>query len=172
MTPSSTDAWTVADPTACPVCGRDSCEDHFPADATNTKADRAAATLHAVRALDLLDTPAPASIVADIANAGQVTVLPSESGAGKTYVVLDLGAAVSDDVPWHGRAVSPRVRGRMSDLKATRWGRGVARCATMPGAASSTCMSSGRATRSRPASRAKGKRPPAANERCATPSPR
>ena len=29
MTPAA-DAWTVADPTACPVCGRDACEDHLP----------------------------------------------------------------------------------------------------------------------------------------------
>ena len=29
MTPP-TDAWTVADPTTCPICGKDSCEQHLP----------------------------------------------------------------------------------------------------------------------------------------------
>ena len=29
---TDTDAWTVEDPCACPVCGRDACEDHFPVD--------------------------------------------------------------------------------------------------------------------------------------------
>ena len=36
-----------------------------------------------------------------------MTVLVSESGAGKTFVLLDLAAAVSDRQAWHGRAVRP-----------------------------------------------------------------
>lgn len=28
---SAADAWVIADPTVCPVCGRDACEDHLPA---------------------------------------------------------------------------------------------------------------------------------------------
>jgi AAA domain-containing protein/primase-like protein len=50
----------------------------------------------------MTETPAP-EIVRGAVWRGSVAVLVSESGAGKTFVVTDLGAAVSDGVPWHGR---------------------------------------------------------------------
>lgn len=104
MTPTSADAWAVADPTLCPVCGRESCEDHLPADAPTTLGPVSSLKLRAVRALDLIDLPAPVAIVEDIASAGAVTVLAGESGTGKTFVLDDLSGAVGDGDAWHGRA--------------------------------------------------------------------
>lgn len=48
--------------------------------------------------------PAPESIVEGILWAGAVTILAGESGAGKSFVAEDLGAAVVDGATWHGRA--------------------------------------------------------------------
>jgi hypothetical protein len=97
------DAWVMEDPTRCEVCGRDACEDHLPAEPASSSSKRP--RLHAQRALDVLTTPRPKEIVEGIAWGGCVTVLVSESGTGKTFVLLDLAGAVSDGVPWHGRAV-------------------------------------------------------------------
>lgn len=97
-----TDAWTVADPVGCPVCGLEACEDHLPADVGRRVAP--AARLRFVRAADLMQAPRPKAIVTGIAWVGCITVLVSESGTGKTFVLLDLAAAVSAGLPWHGRS--------------------------------------------------------------------
>jgi hypothetical protein len=60
-----------------------------------TPAPRAAADV-------LGELPAPA-IIGGIAWAGRLTVLASESGAGKTFALLGLAASVADGVPWCGR---------------------------------------------------------------------
>jgi hypothetical protein len=52
-----------------------------------------------------MDTPRPVEIVEGVAWANCLSVLVSESGAGKTFVLLDVAATVSSDVPWRGRAV-------------------------------------------------------------------
>ncbi len=55
-------------------------------------------------ALDLLTDPPPISLVAEFAWQRGVSVLVSESGAGKTFVLLDLAAAVAGgEKEWHGR---------------------------------------------------------------------
>ena len=103
---SGADAWTVADPTVCLVCQRDACNDpaHLPPRDDEPRRPAPRSQLSAVRALDVITAPLPAEIIEGVASVGRVTVLPSESGAGKTFVLLDLAAAVSDDVAWHGRA--------------------------------------------------------------------
>lgn len=53
----------------------------------------------------VIKTPRPVAIVEGIAWAGCLTVLASESGTGKTFVLLSAAAHVSSDVPWLGRAV-------------------------------------------------------------------
>lgn len=55
-------------------------------------------------AADLMTLPRPIEIVEGVAQEGCVTVLVSESGTGKTFVLLNLSAAVSANLPWHGRA--------------------------------------------------------------------
>jgi AAA domain/DnaB-like helicase N terminal domain len=55
----------------------------------------------------VLEEPPLIAVVEGVAWQGRVTVLVSESGAGKTFVLLDLAAAVSDRLDWHGRAVCP-----------------------------------------------------------------
>jgi hypothetical protein len=101
----SVDAW--ADACNCPQCGRESCEEHLPPDAdqssTSTAANRP--RLIVQRALDVINAPRPVEIIEGIAWADCLSVLVSESGIGKTFVLLDAAAAVSDGVPWHGRAV-------------------------------------------------------------------
>jgi hypothetical protein len=49
--------------------------------------------------------PRDVEIVEGIAWANRLSIMIAESGAGKTFVLLDLEAAVSDDVAWHGREV-------------------------------------------------------------------
>lgn len=63
------------------------------------------AALQAVPATDLIPAPAPLEIVEAIAWAGCVTCFVSESGAGKTFVLLDLAAAIGAGLTWHGRSV-------------------------------------------------------------------
>lgn len=89
---------SVEDDAGCPVCGSDSCEIHGGAD-TGTRMLR----LEPQRALDVISWPAPAAIVEGVAWSGCLTILVSESGTGKTFVVLSMGAAVADGVPWLGR---------------------------------------------------------------------
>jgi hypothetical protein len=89
--------------------------DDFPPDATtrwgwddaNTTADRPSRPrLRAVSALEAMQEPAPIEVVEGVAWAGCITVLVAESSAGKTFVALDLAAAISAGFSWHGRAVT------------------------------------------------------------------
>jgi hypothetical protein len=93
------DAWVVADPTICCVCGRDSCEDHLPPDSQRDQSPH----LTFQPASVVINAPRPVAVVEGLAWAGCVTVVVSESGAGKTFVTFDMGAAVSAGLPWHGR---------------------------------------------------------------------
>ena len=54
---------------------------------------------------ELMSEPRPAAIVEGVAWAGCCSVFVSESGAGKTFALLGLSAAVSGGETWHGRAV-------------------------------------------------------------------
>lgn len=54
-------------------------------------------------AREIWNDPPPAEIIEGVAWANLITVLVSESGAGKTFVLLDAAAAVSAGLPWHGR---------------------------------------------------------------------
>ncbi len=58
-----------------------------------------------MRAVDAIATPPPATVADGIAWAGCVTLLVGESAAGKTFLLLDLAAAISSDEAWHGRRV-------------------------------------------------------------------
>jgi len=57
------------------------------------------------RAADVINLPLPEAIVEGLAWAGCLTVLVGESAASKTFVLLDLAASVSADLPWHRRGV-------------------------------------------------------------------
>lgn len=59
--------------------------------------------LIAHRASEIIESPSPAEIAEGIAWAGCITIVAAESGAGKTFVQLDLAAAISAGLPWHGR---------------------------------------------------------------------
>jgi GNAT superfamily N-acetyltransferase len=63
------------------------------------------AALTFARADAVIKTPRPVAIIEGIAWAGCLTVVASESGTGKTFVLLSAAAHVSSDVPWLGRAV-------------------------------------------------------------------
>lgn len=115
MTPA--DAWQVEDPTLCPICGLEACEEHFPPspDPEATSRGRgttspdgspaAAGRLAFSAAADVISAPRAVEVVEGVAWAGSRTVLVSESGVGKTFVLLDLAASVSSGVSWHGRDV-------------------------------------------------------------------
>jgi hypothetical protein len=68
-----------------------------------TERTAAVPRLSAVRAADVIAIPRPEEVIEGIATVGGVTVLPSESGTGKTFLLLDMAAAVSGDIKWHGR---------------------------------------------------------------------
>jgi AAA domain-containing protein len=104
----ATDAWCVADPCGCPVCGRDSCEDgsHVPPDDRPATPRPLTPKLAVISARDVIAQPRPAEILEGVAFANCVSVLVSESGAGKTFVLLSMAAAIADGVPWMGRATA------------------------------------------------------------------
>lgn len=84
----------------CPICGKDSCEDHLKAPALSR------ANLRVLTAFEAMALPRPRAILDGLAWETCVSVLVSESGAGKTFLLLDAAGAVSDGVNWHGRRVS------------------------------------------------------------------
>lgn len=80
---------------------------HWEWDDPNTDADKPATPrLVAIRADALQQQPAPPEIVEGVAWAGCLTVLVAESSVGKTFVALDLAAAISAGLSWHGRTVT------------------------------------------------------------------
>lgn len=101
------DVWTAAPDGTCPHCHRDACDDPLHAGPSSAPAP-APAPSHALSfrtAAEMIATPRSAEIVEGVAWAGCITVVVSESGAGKTFATLSISAAVSDDVRWLGRSV-------------------------------------------------------------------
>ena len=90
----------------CPVCSSTTCEDeaHLPPVDGEPKA-RPRPVLRFRTARQLMGEPRPVPIIEGFAWAGCITVLVSESGAGKTFVLNGASAAVGDGCTWHGRAV-------------------------------------------------------------------
>jgi RecA-family ATPase len=80
----------MLDQSACRECGREGCEDH-------------AVGLKVLRAADVIALPQLPEVVGGVAFAGGLTVIASESGTGKTFLGLSMGANVSDGTTWHGR---------------------------------------------------------------------
>src|SRR5687767_3675993 len=76
----------------CPRCAREACDDPLHGAPTRF-----------VSADDLASEPPPTAIVDGVLWARGVTILVGESGAGKTFVTLDLAAAVAAGAWWHGR---------------------------------------------------------------------
>lgn len=108
--PTVVDALWLAENQPCHICGGDNCNEHFPAfplteDVASDIAAGPRSSLNFTSANDLIGAPRPVEIVEGIAWAGCRTVLVSESGTGKTFVLLDLAASVSGGAAWHGRDV-------------------------------------------------------------------
>lgn len=51
---------------------------------------------------DIASVPPAQAVIEGIAFAGSITVLVSESGTGKTFLLLAMAAAISDGARWHG----------------------------------------------------------------------
>lgn len=102
MTAPVTDAWEgrVTDQSECPTCGRENCEGHDQDRPEQKPAPRRWQT-----AADTIETAGAAPIVDGVCWADCLTVLVSESAAGKTFVLLDLFAHLSAGLRWHGREV-------------------------------------------------------------------
>lgn len=75
----------------------------LPSSAINFSTSTPATKSRVVSARELMAEPIEPEVVEDIAAPGCVTVLVSESGAGKTFVAIDIAAAVSAGLPWHSR---------------------------------------------------------------------
>ncbi|MGE3843146.1 MAG: AAA family ATPase [Vicinamibacterales bacterium] len=117
------DAWdgadVVRDLSECPACGRESCEGGCLPDDEHTGAaptPGGSPPAHRFqRAADVLLTPPPLAILEGLLYADRLTVLVAESGAGKTFVALDLTAAIADGLlSWHGRRVTAGSVGYVS----------------------------------------------------------
>jgi len=61
--------------------------------------------LRALSAAEVMTEPRPVPIIEGVAWAGRITVMVSESGAGKTFELLRAGADVADGSTHHGRRV-------------------------------------------------------------------
>ena len=59
-----------------------------------------------VSAEEIAKRPPPEHVVEDIVIRGGVSLLAAESGTGKSFLALSLGAAVSEGRPWSGRDVT------------------------------------------------------------------
>ena len=91
----------------CNVCGRDSCDDrsHVPTiGKPNEVPDSTVGDF--ISAEDIAKTPPPEHVVEDVVVRGGVTVMAAESSAGKTFVGMSIGGAVSEGTEWHGRDVT------------------------------------------------------------------
>ena len=107
LTAREADGWSAVDPSACSLCGSDSCEDpsHLPPDdRTPPTPNSAASKLVVLSADETIALAQPAEILEGVAFSNCVTVLVSESGAGKTFVLLSMAAAIADGVAWMGHA--------------------------------------------------------------------
>lgn len=61
--------------------------------------------LRFLSAAEMIDSPAPVSIVEGLVWRGQQTILVGESGAGKTFVATSIAAHVAEGRDWFGRRV-------------------------------------------------------------------
>jgi hypothetical protein len=75
-----------------------------PSDTVND-APREISRLMFMAADEIISAPRPAEIIEGFAWEGWLSVLVSESGVGKTFVLLDAAASVSSGVAWHRREV-------------------------------------------------------------------
>lgn len=106
------DAWPAgADEPDCPRCGKDTCAGcEREGDAAHArKAADPAPRFRAAR--EWMADPRPPAIVDGITWPGCITVLVAESGAGKTFLMLDLASALATGRTWHGRET---VRGTVA----------------------------------------------------------
>lgn len=90
--PPKKDAWAEC---ACPVCGRETCDDPLHQYPSGFR-----------RAEDIMREPRPQEIVSGVCWADCLTTLTSESGTGKTFVLLGIAAAVSKGEHWQARPVT------------------------------------------------------------------
>lgn len=108
------DAWTLADPCACPVCGRDACEeDHLstpPApDATpgakNPPRGAARAARRIYDDVALMNLAAPPCLIEGRIIARTLVLLYGPSGKYKTFTNINLGLSVTTGIDWFGAPV-------------------------------------------------------------------
>ena len=106
--------WSTPDPSACPVCHSEMCEDqtHYalpwwpaPDDGGAKGGPPSPSPLAFQSAESVIQTPPPFEVVEGVAFADRVTVLVAEPGGSKTFVALDIAAHVSAGIDWRGRTV-------------------------------------------------------------------
>lgn len=88
----------LADPGCCAACGRDSCAEHLAAP------PEPRAPHGFLPAAEVMREPTPREIVSGgYVVADRITVVAGDSGAGKTFVMLDQAAAIGLGARWMGR---------------------------------------------------------------------
>jgi len=78
-------------------------EPDTPPSANSLAADPAAQRFTPLSLTDFLNRPAPQWIIKGVLPRADLIVLYGESGAGKSFVALDLAAAVARGLPWRGK---------------------------------------------------------------------
>ena len=103
MTGPAPDLHELIDITACPICGRDACEDHLPAPGLSEISDTASTARRLLAlTLDELRThrfpPRPTLLMRDgvpIVRAGHIGEVVAGRGIGKTWLLQSLGLAAA-----------------------------------------------------------------------------
>lgn len=109
------DFWNVCDPTACVVCGSDSCEEHLPSatEGRVSKASDLGAKRRRAPIVTFLSTVEPQSVEwlwpGRIA-VGKYVLLAGEPGLGKTFTMLDVNARVSRGSAFPDGSIAPKGR--------------------------------------------------------------
>jgi hypothetical protein len=91
----ATDAWTEADPTVCPVCQRDGCEDHLPVDPRH----QSALVGYTLSQLATHRFPRRNTLLCrsgePFLRAGQLAEIYAERGFGKTWVLQTMAVVAA-----------------------------------------------------------------------------
>jgi len=105
VTTNPADAWEREDPTVCPVCGRESCEEHLPPPPKKPgRVDPWQPVV--VRLADVAAEPVSFIWPGHLARK-KLHVLAGDPGLGKTHIALDSAARMTRGAAWPDGGLAP-----------------------------------------------------------------
>jgi hypothetical protein len=98
------DAWDVADPCACPACGRESCEDHLPPDETRAAIPgrRSGPAIRVFDDVEILGQPDPEPLIPGYWMAASTSCTAAPPGFGKSALSIAANVAIAANRAWMG----------------------------------------------------------------------